>query len=404
MRVVCSSYGADLSSRNNKATQDLIDSKTYQDIFPITKLNHDVSGVFDDGSVRRRNLFEIVGHKGYYKAVGIGGSLTGFSADLAILDDAIKNQAEAESFTRREQIFDWYRTVLRTRLSKSGLILVIGTRWHPHDPIGKLLSAAGEDPNADQWTHLSLPAIASGIPSQDDQRAEGEALWPSQYPIESLEQVRASLGSRWWQALYQQDPVVQEAQVVKAHQLRFYETLPAKFDEVIQSWDLSFQGTDKSDWTVGQVWARKGPDRYLLYMIRDKLDFMGQINGINAATSLYPDAIIKLIEHAANADALLSVLKSKLPGLTSLKPKTSKLARLQACMPEFEAGNVWFPKPSHSPWVKDLIDEVLGFGSMVHDDTVDAMTQALIRMKGTAGHFTKEMLHGGSSSSLPSAW
>src|SRR5690606_7886659 len=91
-----------------------------------------------------------------------GGGITGFGGDLILIDDPVKSSEEAESPTYRERAWEWYQGTLRTRLEPGGAIVVIGTRWHEDDLIGRLL-ASDED-----WTLLHLPAI-------DD---EGRELWP----------------------------------------------------------------------------------------------------------------------------------------------------------------------------------------------------------------------------------
>lgn len=405
LRVITASYGADLAIRNSRATQEIIDSDKFRFLFPGVRLNRSGEAEESSNAARKQNLFEIVGTNGYYKSVGIGGALTGFGAQLGIIDDYYKNQQEAQSFSHREKVLNWYRTVFRTRLSKFGILLVVSTRWDSQDLVASLLDLQKSDPHSDKWEVLNLPAMAKETRNEGDPREEGEALWPDQFPIEELKQIKSSLGSYWFNSLYQQDPQPREGQLIKPNWLKFYQTLPDSFDEVIQSWDLSFQGKETSDWTVGQVWARKGANKYLLYMIRDKLDFNEQISAIEAMSVLYPKAVLKLIEHAANADAVLATLSHRIPGLVLVKPKTSKAARLLACSPEFEAGNIWFPDPSSAPWVVPLIDELMGFGSLVHEDTVDGLTQAIIRLKGLGvGSFSESMEPSQTSSALDEMW
>lgn len=140
---------------------------------------------------------------GNYRAAGVGASLTGRRADLAIIDDPVKDAAEAESLTYRESTWDWYSSVLYTRLKPGGRIVVIQTRWHEDDLGGRLLRA--QSAGGDRWTVLKLPAISDAL---DDplERPIGEALWPAWQDAAALSRVRANVGEHVWGALFQQDP------------------------------------------------------------------------------------------------------------------------------------------------------------------------------------------------------
>jgi hypothetical protein len=140
---------------------------------------------------------------GNYRASGVGGSVTGRRADLAIIDDPVKDAVEAESITTRESTWEWYTSVLYTRLKPKGRIIIIQTRWHPDDLSGRLLAAMSED--RDRWTVLKLPAICDSV--QDPlRRPLGAALWPELQDEVALARIRANAREYVWGALYQQDP------------------------------------------------------------------------------------------------------------------------------------------------------------------------------------------------------
>ena len=78
-----------------------------------------------------------------------------------------------------------------------GRIVLIQTRWHEDDLSGWLL----QEHKQEGWTVLDLPAISDA----------GEALWPAQYDLPALEQIRRAIGPRDWSALYQQRPAPRKA-------------------------------------------------------------------------------------------------------------------------------------------------------------------------------------------------
>jgi hypothetical protein len=140
---------------------------------------------------------------GFYRAAGIGGSITGRRADGGLIDDPVKGAAEAESLTYREATWQWYQAEFYTRLKPHAWIILIMTRWHEDDLGGRLMQAAAA--GGDQWVVLKLPAICDSL---DDplQRPLGAALWPEWQDEAALAQIRANVGEHVWGSLYQQDP------------------------------------------------------------------------------------------------------------------------------------------------------------------------------------------------------
>ena len=169
----------------------------------------------DSASVER---WSVKGRQGGMVAVGVGGPLTGQGADLLLVDDAVKNFEEAQSRTAKEFVWDWYRSVARTRLHPGGAIIVIMTRWSEDDLAGRLISEAKA--GGEQWTVLSLPAIAEeGDPLGRD---VGEALWPQRFSHEELMAIKTALGSYVWNSLYQPRPTRQEGAVFQRSWFRYF--------------------------------------------------------------------------------------------------------------------------------------------------------------------------------------
>ncbi|MEQ1603762.1 MAG: terminase family protein [Pyrinomonadaceae bacterium] len=98
---------------------------------------------------------------GGLRAVGVGAGVTGFGADLIIVDDPVKSRAEAESKTQREAVWNWFNDDLYTRLEPDGKIILIQTRWHEDDLAGRLLRQMNEG-EGEHWDVINLSAIALG--------------------------------------------------------------------------------------------------------------------------------------------------------------------------------------------------------------------------------------------------
>lgn len=377
-QIITASYGAELASRMNRDVQRIISSNSYNQIFPGTTLPGDEQSKSDGVKyVRNTTEFEIVGHRGNYRSTGVGGAITGTGFTLGIIDDPIKNRLEADSKTYRDRIWDWYASTFYSRKEDNARILITLTRWHTDDLAGRLLKLAKEDPNADQWVVVNFPAIKDERENPDDERSIGEALWPEKYPLSELVAMKAVMGSREWASLQQQTPITEGGNIVRRDWWKFYDELPRMPDEWIQSWDLTFKESGNS-YVVGQVWARKGANKYLADQFRARLGFVETIAAIETMSQKYPQAGRKLIEDKANGPAVIDALKNKLSGVIAITPQGSKESRANAVSAQIEAGNVWLPR--HATWVHDYIEEWSQFPNGADNDQVDATTQALQKL------------------------
>lgn len=200
-KIVLASYSANLSNSFNRDCQRTIDSEEYREVFPNTKIGSDKD---QRGKwVRTNEFFEVINKGGFLKTVGVGGSLTGTPADIAIIDDPVKDAIEAMSSTYQQRNWDWYTDVLSTRLHNDSRVLITQTRWDVNDLSGRILKQMEE--GGEQWEVLLLPAIRQAYCHPEDPRNEGEALWPERHNLEKLLSVRKK-SIRTYEALYQQNP------------------------------------------------------------------------------------------------------------------------------------------------------------------------------------------------------
>jgi predicted phage terminase large subunit-like protein len=92
------------------------------------------------------------------------------------------------------------------------------------------------------------------------------------------------------------------------------------------------------------------------------------------------------IEDRASGQSLIQELKlaTSYP-VIPVKVDKDKETRASAVTGYFEAGKVLFPQPETAKWVADLEDELASFPGGLHDDCVDAISQALNRMRDAGG-------------------
>ena len=240
LKIVLSSYSAMLAGGFNRAVQRIMSSDEYKQLFPDTFLNDERLAKYR-GYICNAEMFEVVNHTGFLKTVGVGGSLTGTPADIAIIDDPVKDAMEANSPQQRDNVWDWYTTVLSTRLHNKSRQLLIMTRWHEDDLAGRILNS----PDGKNWKVINIPAVCT---LEDDGefhsgRTVGDALWPERHSIEKLNTEREK-DPNGFNCLYQGDPASAEGRLYGP--FKTYVD-PKEYGEYIRSGcyiDVADKGTD----------------------------------------------------------------------------------------------------------------------------------------------------------------
>jgi predicted phage terminase large subunit-like protein len=360
--IINASYSLDLSRDFSRIARDTIIE--HQNIF-----NQQIAK--DNQSAERWTL---EGHRGGVTAAGVGGPITGKGAKIAIIDDPIKNAEEADSQVIRDKIWEWYRTTLYTRLTPDGRIIIVMTRWHEDDLVGRLLNPKINE-KVNEWTVINFPAIAEGNDILG--RHKGEALWPQYgFNINKLAQIKTDIGSRAWNALYQQRPTAEEGNLIHRSWWKYYEALPDMI-QTIMSVDAAFKDGDKNDYVAIQVWGKREANIYLIDSLNEHMDFPTTLNAITTMKSKYKKCNMVLIEDKANGSAIIQMLQRKILGIIPVNPEGGKVARVNAVSPAIEAGNVWLPM--NKPFTMDFVNQCSSFSNAEDDDMVDAMSQALNR-------------------------
>lgn len=385
LQMIAASYSADLSSRMNRDVQRIIDSEEYAGVFPETSFSSNTSAsINSQKNIRNSEIFEIAGYSGSYRSAGVGGGITGMGADIAIIDDPVKDAKEANSQTYRDSVWDWYTSTFYTRLSpKSGILLGM-TRWHEDDLAGRLL--ADMKNGGDQWRVVSFPAIAE----EDEQyRKEGDALHPERYDLTHLTKIKKAVGTQTWNALYQQRPSSKGGDVIKRAWFKRYSVLPL-MRRVIIAGDTAQKVKQHNDFSVFIV-AGIGIDGglYIIDLIRGKWeapelerkleDIWNKYRASHKAQSVY-------IEDKSSGTGLIQSIQRKrnIP-IKGVQVDADKYTRVLGIQGFIESGYVFLPDGAE--WVEDFLSECEKFtatDSHKHDDQVDTLTMAITELSTQA--------------------
>lgn len=411
-RWIFASYSAYLSRRDNTKARSLIESTWFQKRWGhVVRLRRDT---------KAKGLFANT-RTGFRYATSVHAGLTGEGANRLVADDP-HNVKQAESDTVRQSTIEWWDLAMSTRGNdpKKVAKIIVMQRVHEMDLTGHCLQKGG-------YEHLCLPAeydgtrrmtsIGNGVP-YDWRTEEGELLWPAQFGHTELAELKNDLGPYGTSGQLQQSPAPAEGGYYKRFWWRYwcfagqkdklppvllrvangdyqampllelppFETWKSFFDLMLQSWDMAFKGNPDSAYVVGQVWARKGANKFLLDQIRDKLDMPQTLDALRALSLKWPHTYTKLVEDKANGPAVISTLQSSISGLIPYNPndKGDKVARANAAIPQVHSGNVYLPHPALGTFTDTLINEAASFPNSTYKDQVDALNQALLYFESGA--------------------
>lgn len=360
--VVTATYAQELADDFGRKVKNQIEDEAYKAIFPGVSLADDSKSAkrfHIDGSLG--GYEHSTGQRGAFYAVGVGGPLTGRGAHLLLIDDPVKNREDAESEVIRKKTKDWYTSTAYTRLMPGGRIVVIQTRWHEDDLAGWLQAEHAHE----GWVVLDLPAINDA----------GEALWPEQYPIDALEQIKRALPPRDWSALYQQRPSPETGDYFKREWIHPMEHMPPRETMLVYGGSDYAVTANGGDYTVhGVIGIDPNGDPWLLDVWRKQ-----------ASSDVWVDAFCDMVKKwkpIGWAEETGQIKSGVGPFLTKRMMETGayvareqfatrgdKAVRAQSFRGLIATRGLRVPKDA--PWLSDLISEFMSFPVGVHDDQVD---------------------------------
>lgn len=404
-KVILTAYSQGLASEFGGQVKDVLNY--YGGISP-----YNVSLSTDS---KAKNKFKLNHpYRGQMLAVGAGGSILGFGAGLFIVDDPIKNIADAESKVKQQRLSDWFGATAKTRLEKRTdgkppIMLVIAQRLHLKDLHGiireseptidartafNILRNGGTiDPNT--WLDLNIPAICD---SEDDilGREIGEVLWEEQRNYEWLMAEKQSMGSYLFNAIYQGHPIERDGNIFKREWF-MDETTQTIYRQIeldqlppdlpmMRYWDFAASGKD-GDGTSGLLTGFDGDNLYLIDLVSGKFSSREVLHKFKQTAKKDGRHVLIKIEQEPGAGSKLLISRFrnekalKKHKIRADKVSLAKNVRSFDLEALCEDGKVYFVK---APWNIEVIDQLVAFtgkdGGV--DDIVDTCT-------GSARHWVR---------------
>lgn len=316
-------------------------------------------------------------------AAGIGGGLTGFGLNCAIVDDPLKDRVEAESPHRRQVVHDWFRDVLETRVEPGGSIFVLATRWHPDDLSGRLIREG--------WPYVCLPALTQ---AEDGSEV---SLWPERWSVADLSEKRERVGPYSWASLFQGSPRPRGGSVF--NQPTGYAKLPGQMRVAIGV-DLAYTEKTTSDYSALVVMGEWGGLFYVVDVVRAQVRPPGFLEMCKLYRQRFPTARWRWYASGTEAGSA-SFMRPTIP-LEVLPPKGDKFTRSIPLAAGWNAGKVLVPGGTDGeapPWLEAFLSEVNDFTGVKdpHDDQVDSLAAAydLLATGGASYQSTKDIAGAG---------
>jgi predicted phage terminase large subunit-like protein len=358
---------------------------------------------------------------GRCRAAGLKGGITGFGAELFIIDDPIKNQEMAESETVLSKIHDEMGPSVQSRIHPGGKLIVIQTRWVENDVIGYIQSNWSDY----VWADINLPCECEDEATDPLHRRLGDSLMGDHMGDFDLPQrirndniwlkskkmlVCAGEGERVWNALYQGHPSAQNGNLFRDNWWKRYcrkiggETEDggsysridiADMEYTCLSVDATFKKTETSDRVAITLWGLSQKNAYLYKLINKRMGFTETVERIKRLCGEYPGIDQLIIEDKANGSAIIDTLKytDGIPPIVAVNPLGGKYSRAQAVSPFIAGGSVYIPVDFTESERREIEDDnhiETGYGRFLYqmshfpfaknDDMVDSMSQALSRL------------------------
>ncbi len=364
--VIMSSYNDDRAQVNSRHVRDILESPDWP--YADVRLRPDTRNVghmeMTDGSALH--------------AVGVGGGMTGYGADLLLIDDYVKDSEDANSAALRDRAWDWYQRVALTRRHTDTREIIVATRWHEDDLIGRVLA----DPiEAATWRVVEIAAFAH----EDDPlgREVGEYLH-GRNPQEYAES-RRRMDPQGFEALYQQRPTSPEGNMFKRGWWKSYDPDVTPVEARFITVDSAFKQTVASDYSAAAIWGKAGERAYCLGAWNERVEFPELLDRL---AMLYETFRVPLvIEDAGSGQSAIQVLQRwGIPIIRKRLPRySSKAERAEQVTPWIRAGQVYLADDEH--WWSfgntvtrfSFIEQHASFrpNASTHDDLVDTTSIAL---------------------------
>jgi predicted phage terminase large subunit-like protein len=366
-KIILSGNTASLVESLSRNARDLVSTSQYQELFPGIIVNHDSS------SVKNWNLLN---HNGGCYAGALLSAISGQGYNLGILDDYCGSREDAESQLARDKMWAGFTDNFMTRRAPVSITIVLATRWHIDDIIGRIEKEMQKDENFPRFKIVSIPAFS-------DEYEQG-ILFPERFSTSWYIEQRATLGEYGTASLLQCNPITKGGNFLNIEYLQRHKSLE-EYPNIAyyRIWDLAHTAAERTksdpDYTSGTLLGmeKKGvvPHLWIRDVKRFRKDAPSRDEEIIRIAEEDGPYIKIGVENSIDAKDAVGTLKKILNGRRTVIPieiSRDKIIRAYPLEVIFKAGNVHVVE--NAPWLFEWVSEVAAFPNGRHDDQVDNLT------------------------------
>jgi predicted phage terminase large subunit-like protein len=374
-KTIYASYSEDLGTLRNHNLRRTFESPVYRGIFPNTRIG-------TKGWQTNSSQVEYVGHTGGFRNTTIGGPITGMELHLGVIDDPVKGRAEAQSKTVRDRTWGWFVDDFLTRFADDSGLLIIGTRWHVDDPIGRLI---------EKETRLRTRVYSAIAEADDGFRRNGEALFPALKPLDFLLERKSLMSEPSWQSVYQGHPYQVGGGMFPIEKLQTIGVLDRK--DIVQSvLGVDKAGTKGGDGAYTAIvllhklkngqfviervvrghWSALEREQMIKKCVETDYQNMGRLY-------MHDYQIVVEQEPGSGGKESAETTIRNLAGysVVAYRPTGDKAVRAEPFAAQVQGGNVWLYA---GPWQEDFLEEAESWPHSPNLDQIDAAAMAFNQM------------------------
>jgi predicted phage terminase large subunit-like protein len=376
LKIIFASYSDDLGTRTNLALQRIFIGDSFKAISPNTIIGK-------AGWQVNANTIEFAHATGNFHNTTIDGQINGKELHLGVIDDPVKGRAEALSKVNRDRTWNWFADDFLTRFAANAGLLVIMTRWHVDDLLGRLIAKCPD------MKVLRYKAVAT---EDERYRKKGEPLFPELKPLEFLLERRRIMSQTSWESEYQQSPIMVGGGILPVEKLNvvpFFDR--SKVTATVRYWDKAGTESEDAAFTAGVRMHRMSDDTYIIsHVCRGQWAALQREETIKAWTEIDAaefDSYEVHVEQEPGSGGKESAERTirMLAGHAVYADKVTgdKVLRADPFAAQVQGGNVGLVA---GEWVTAFLDEAEVFPAGKWKDQIDAAAGAFSRLASSTAY------------------
>ena len=380
--IIMTGYGADLVESFSRKAKAIVQSESYQRIFPHVRLSQSKrTDAAWKAEYKHGDSWEL--SAGEVHAVGLGGAITGAGYSLGVLDDYCKNRQEAESPTYRERTWESFVNDFMTRRAPVSITIVTATPWNVDDVFARIEKSMDKDPDFPRFEFMTFPARGHATINGERVDYPSEYLFTGRFPESWYKEQYASLGLYSAAGLLDCNPTVRGGNQFNLDHVVIHESI-SEFPDIpyARGWDLA--STEKQlakgdpDFTCGVLGGVHRapnsivPELWIKDVVYGQWKAPMRDSTIHAVAERDGAAVKVLIEAFGGYKDTAETMKSALRGLRIVQGvhgPGDKVVKASPMEPVFESGNVHILR---AKWNEYFLNTFATFPLGLHDDVVDA--------------------------------